>query len=123
MGNIWSGRAGIAQLVEHHLAKVDVAGSNPVSRSIPLFRSMDPAASPSGKATVCKTVIPSSNLGAASILLPSAMALAALPASRTSFRTASVARFPAVESRPPSGAARGSRWQRLAVHEVFLLLC
>ena len=27
-------RAGIAQLVEHHLAKVDVAGSSPVSRSI-----------------------------------------------------------------------------------------
>ena len=29
---------------------------------------LDPAASPSGKATVCKTVIPSSSLGAASIL-------------------------------------------------------
>src|SRR5690554_3998390 len=27
--------AGVAQLVEHYLAKVDVAGSNPVSRSIP----------------------------------------------------------------------------------------
>src|SRR5690554_1565213 len=26
--------AGVAQLVEHYLAKVDVAGSNPVSRSI-----------------------------------------------------------------------------------------
>src|SRR5690606_36344974 len=26
-------RAGVAQLVEHYLAKVDVAGSNPVSRS------------------------------------------------------------------------------------------
>jgi hypothetical protein len=25
--------AGVAQLVEHYLAKVDVAGSNPVSRS------------------------------------------------------------------------------------------
>ena len=32
----WSGRlrAGVAQLVERHLAKVKVAGSNPVSRSI-----------------------------------------------------------------------------------------
>ena len=28
--------AGIAQLVERNLAKVDVAGSNPVSRSVPL---------------------------------------------------------------------------------------
>ena len=26
-------RAGVAQLVEHHVANVDVAGSNPVSRS------------------------------------------------------------------------------------------
>ncbi len=30
-------RAGIAQLVEHDLAKVGVAGSSPVSRSIFLF--------------------------------------------------------------------------------------
>ena len=30
--------AGIAQLVERNLAKVDVAGSNPVSRSVPLVR-------------------------------------------------------------------------------------
>jgi hypothetical protein len=29
-------RAGVTQLVECDLAKVDVAGSNPVSRSIPL---------------------------------------------------------------------------------------
>jgi hypothetical protein len=30
--------AGIAQLVERNLAKVDVAGSNPVSRSVPWQR-------------------------------------------------------------------------------------
>ena len=30
--------AGIAQLVERNLAKVDVAGSNPVSRSVPGYR-------------------------------------------------------------------------------------
>ena len=30
--------AGIAQLVERNLAKVDVAGSNPVSRSAPVTR-------------------------------------------------------------------------------------
>ena len=29
-----SNTAGVAQLVEHQLAKLDVAGSNPVSRSI-----------------------------------------------------------------------------------------
>ena len=59
-------------MVEHHLAKVDVAGSNPVSRSIlsslcsSIRRHRQVA-----KATVCKTVIPSSNLGAASIFSPS----------------------------------------------------
>ena len=31
-------RAGVTQLVECNLAKVDVAGSNPVSRSIPKHR-------------------------------------------------------------------------------------
>jgi hypothetical protein len=29
----WSSHADVAQLVEHHLAKVRVAGSNPVVRS------------------------------------------------------------------------------------------
>ncbi len=35
-GIFWSPIAGIAQLVERNLAKVDVAGSSPVSRSVPL---------------------------------------------------------------------------------------
>ena len=47
-------------MVERNLAKVDVAGSSPVSRSIFL------ATSPSGKARVCKTLIPGSNPGVAS---------------------------------------------------------
>ena len=34
--NSWNKSAGVTQLVECNLAKVDVAGSNPVSRSIPL---------------------------------------------------------------------------------------
>ena len=34
---LFSDNAKIAQLVEHHLAKVGVAGSNPVFRSIPMF--------------------------------------------------------------------------------------
>ena len=34
MAALRRGYAGIAQLVELHLAKVDVAGSSPVSRSI-----------------------------------------------------------------------------------------
>jgi hypothetical protein len=65
--------AGIAQLVEHNLAKVGVAGSSPVSRS----RGPGAAANavrprrvlapwPSGKAEDCKSFIPSSNLGGAS---------------------------------------------------------
>ncbi len=33
-GDRWSGRAGIAQLVERNLAKVEVAGSSPVARSV-----------------------------------------------------------------------------------------
>jgi hypothetical protein len=32
--------AGVTQLVECNLAKVDVAGSNPVSRSIPDFKTV-----------------------------------------------------------------------------------
>ena len=35
--NILEGFAGVAQLVEHHLAKVDVEGSNPFARSIKIF--------------------------------------------------------------------------------------
>ncbi len=37
---LWCWHADVAQLVEHHLAKVRVAGSNPVVRSIKVqFRS------------------------------------------------------------------------------------
>ena len=59
-------------MVECDLAKVEVAGSNPVSRSIISFhRSLSSAfkaPAPSGKAEVCKTSIPGSNPGGASIL-------------------------------------------------------
>ena len=54
MYSAWTG-------MDFRLAKVEVAGSNPVSRS------KDPAAWPSGKAEACKAFTPSSNLGAASI--------------------------------------------------------
>ncbi len=47
-------------MVERCLAKADIAGSNPVSRS------KSSAPWPSGKAKVCKTYIPSSILGGAS---------------------------------------------------------
>ena len=67
-------------MVECDLAKVEVAGSNPVSRSILFYSahrgtwggSKDPpfcfygAPSPSGKAEVCKTSIPGSIPGGAS---------------------------------------------------------
>jgi hypothetical protein len=35
MTSLWKRSAGVTQLVECDLAKVDVAGSNPVSRSSP----------------------------------------------------------------------------------------
>ena len=63
--------AGLAQLVARNLAKVEVAGSNPVARSmiypagftIGLFNT---AKWPSGKAEACKAFIPGSNPGFAS---------------------------------------------------------
>ena len=65
------GVCGSNSVVECDLAKVEVAGSNPVSRSIISFlRSLSStfkAPSPSGKAEVCKTSIPGSNPGGASI--------------------------------------------------------
>ena len=68
--------ADMAQLVEHHLAKVGVAGSNPVVRSIVNASrsnedlagsfSMVMATWPSGKAEACKAFSPGSNPGVAS---------------------------------------------------------
>ncbi len=90
--------AGIAQLVEHYLAKVAVASSSLVARSIFIFKKLENYGaygpffgvrrvdnshprqhycesrrrhSQVAKATVCKIVIPSSTLGAASIFLTS----------------------------------------------------
>ena len=69
-----NGYAEIAQLVEHNLAKVGVAGSSPVVRSIACerpdelcIRPFSSATWPSGKAEACKAFTPSSNLGVASI--------------------------------------------------------
>ena len=62
---------GSNSVVECNLAMVEVAGSNPVSRSISFFLDVGvsqlTAPSPSGKAEVCKTSIPGSNPGGASI--------------------------------------------------------
>ena len=49
-------RADVAQLVAHHLAKVRVAGSNPVIRSKVLEASTPMVEWPSGEATACKAV-------------------------------------------------------------------
>ena len=54
--------AGVAHLVERHLAKVEVAGSSPVTRSKQIrnacLRSLFHTVPwPSGKARVCKTLI------------------------------------------------------------------
>jgi hypothetical protein len=56
----------VAQLVEHHLAKVRVAGSNPVVRSERVSPSPDgeqcsPVEWPRGEATDCKSVYTGSN--------------------------------------------------------------
>ncbi len=44
-------------MVECNLAKVEVEGSNPFSRSTPFFLNHIEVPSPSGKAKVCKTFI------------------------------------------------------------------
>jgi hypothetical protein len=49
-------RADVAQLVAHHLAKVRVAGSNPVIRSKVQLASIPAVEWPSGEATACKAV-------------------------------------------------------------------
>ena len=51
-----SWRADVAQLVAHHLAKVRVAGSNPVIRSKVQVASTPAVEWPSGEATACKAV-------------------------------------------------------------------
>lgn len=48
--------ADVAQLVAHHLAKVRVAGSNPVIRSARVRVDSHLAVWPSGEATACKAV-------------------------------------------------------------------
>ena len=65
--------ADLAHLVERNLAKVEVASSSLVIRSIgrlkkrPFFSlKFNTAPWPSGKAEACKAFIPSSNLGGAS---------------------------------------------------------
>ena len=64
-------RADVAQLVEHNLAKVGVAGSSPVVRSIAFPDRLGGPFSakwPSGKAEACKAFTPGSNPGVASNL-------------------------------------------------------
>ena len=51
--------ADVAQLVAHHLAKVRVAGSNPVVRSKGPYWA--PVEWPRGEATACKAVYTGSN--------------------------------------------------------------
>ena len=72
-------------MVEHHLAKVGVAGSNPVLRSIVQDEPMESdlhrlfcemATWPSGKAEACKAFTPGSNPGVASNCLDRQASLA-----------------------------------------------
>ena len=67
----------MAQLVEHNLAKVGVAGSSPVVRSIAFTDRLGGPFSakwPSGKAEACKAFTPGSNPGFASRQHPGAPA-------------------------------------------------
>ena len=67
----------MAQLVEHNLAKVGVAGSSPVVRSIAFPDRLGGPFSakwPSGKAEACKAFTPGSNPGFASRQHPGAPA-------------------------------------------------
>ena len=92
----------MAQLVEHNLAKVGVAGSSPVVRSIVCARAdfsrpfAYKAKWPSGKAEACKAFTPGSNPGFASI----ASQTGALQGVRFVFRAA-----PLVRLRRPWGIA------------------
>ena len=89
----------MAQLVEHNLAKVGVAGSSPVVRSIAFPDRLGGPFSakwPSGKAEACKAFTPGSNPGFASIALQTG----ALQGVRFVFRAA-----PLVRLRRPWGIA------------------
>lgn len=55
------GHADVAQLVAHHLAKVRVAGSNPVVRSRTVNDGLVTVEWPRGEATACKAVYTGSN--------------------------------------------------------------
>ena len=102
--------ADVAQLVEHHLAKVRVAGSNPVVRSENLSRVESgslPVEWPRGEATDCKSVYTGSNPVSTS-------SLRFFHDAKDSARAAgaAVARFPDTEevtgSIPVSPTSRGS---------------
>ena len=91
-------RADVAQLVAHHLAKVRVAGSNPVIRSKVQVASIPAVEWPSGEATACKAVHTGSIPVSTSRFLPGAISSAgerfpdteevtgSIPVSRTRFR-------------------------------------
>ena len=75
-------RADVAQLVEHNLAKVGVAGSSPVVRSIAFPDRLGGPFSakwPSGKAEACKAFTPGSNPGVASNTHSKGIAHRAIP--------------------------------------------
>ena len=72
----------MAQLVEHNLAKVGVAGSSPVVRSIAFPDRLGGPFSakwPSGKAEACKAFTPGSNPGVASNTYSKGIAHRAIP--------------------------------------------
>jgi hypothetical protein len=95
-------RADVAQLVAHHLAKVRVAGSNPVIRSKVHIASIPAVEWPSGEATACKAVHTGSIPVSTSRFVPGAISSAgerfpdteevtgSIPVSRTTVRAVQV---------------------------------
>ncbi len=98
-------RADVAQLVAHHLAKVRVAGSNPVIRSKGAVASTPAVEWPSGEATACKAVHTGS-----------------IPVSTSEVRLSAISsageRFPDTEE--VTGSIPVSRTSIIAVQAMFL---
>src|ERR1700757_4399207 len=101
-------RADVAQLVAHHLAKVRVAGSNPVIRSKVQVALIPAVEWPSGEATACKAVHTGSiPVSTSSFLTPGAISSAG-------------ERFPDTEE--VTGSIPVSRTSIIAAQSTFLVV-
>ena len=119
-------------MVEHHLAKVGVAGSNPVLRSIVQDEPMESdlhrlfcemATWPSGKAEACKAFTPGSNPGVASSYLDRQASLACRCALHIRAFSSGGERFPDTEEVRSSNLltpTRNSQTRGYALWSAFI---